>query len=346
MNNFIAGFYKRKFSGNINLRIELYRKIRAFVKQGVPITTVVRKILSKKNAKRPDAEFVFLTHLNETFKVGATFSDGLRGWATAGEVMLISSGEDTGDIPGALEMTINLMDAQNKMKKTLKSNMIYPAVLLTLLMLMIYGFASKMLPILSNFSKPETWPSDAQFLANFSTGFVDNAWFILPGLGFMGWAVFKSLPKWTGPLRYKFDKIPPYSMYRDIESGIFLISMATLMRSGVPLSRALISLQKESSPYVAKEIGEMSERLKTGYPNGEAINTPFLGSSGDDIEIYGEVADFQDAMYQVGQEGVEKKIEGIKKGSGTLKSVILILVGLFIMLAYSAFVGITSNVTG
>jgi hypothetical protein len=58
-----------------------------------------------------------------------------------------------------------------------------------------------------------------------------------------------SLPRWTGPVRKQLDKWLPLNLYRDFASSMMMISLASLMRSGISLRSSLERTYKHSSPW-------------------------------------------------------------------------------------------------
>jgi type II secretory pathway component PulF len=332
---------QRKFRNKPIERIKIYDKIRALISNSMTINDIITKLLARKKPTDFEADTCFLRHVQESFNKGSSFSEALRGWAEPGEIMLIKAGEETGRISDSMGRCIRLMDQMIVMRKTVVSNMIYPAILFIALFGIIVGFAKGMVPILLSFSESNTWPGYAETLYYITTWISDNIIIVL-GLIFGAITIVtKSLPIWCGSKRQKFDSYPPYSMYRDIQSGLLLISIATLMKSGIPFRRSLENLKAEAQPYVAEKINEIIDNIDTGMNNGEAINIDFVGEIGDDIEDYSSGASIDEAMDKLGDRSIKEKLEKITKASTLIRGIAIIFVMLFVVWSYLSFIGIT-----
>lgn len=335
---------RNKFKSKPQIRVTLYDKIQALT-GSMTLNEIVKKLLERQSKTPYSPSAVFLKHLEEGLEKGSTFSESLRGWAEASEIMVISSGEESGKLAAALGRSINLMEQLIEMKKRIISNMIYPIILFIALFGIIYGFANHMIPILIQFGEPDGWETSPRYLYYFSTWISDNI-LLLIGFGMaLTYVVKRSLPNWTGKGRNFFDKLPPYSIYKEIQSGMFLISLSTLMQSGFRFSQALNRLQDEASPYLAEKIGEVIKNIEKGMDNGKSINTKFIGEIGNDIEDYASGGSGIDtAMEKLGDRSIKDKLEKITKASGAVRGIALISVMFFIIWAYSSFINITMNI--
>lgn len=333
---------KRSFLKNQEKRKILFEKYQILLENGLTYKDITDKMISRAKSKTP--QVFFLEHLREELAEGHQFSDALEGWATTNEIMIIASGEASGEISNAFKQCANLMGKIIEMRKTIKAASIYPSILLIALFGIIYAFANFMLPILEEFSEPDNWPASAQKLGAFSSWISDNIVFVIGFIGVMFWIVGKSLPTLRGRFRNNIlDKIPPYNLYREIQSGLFLSALATLLKSDMTFSKSLEFIENESTPYVKDKIYEIIENTNEGKNEGEAINIDFVGEVGNDIEDFAIGSDIGTAMESLGDKLVQDKIEKIKTSSGALKFIAMILVFLYVLWAYGSFVSITQN---
>lgn len=334
---------KRKFSKSPEKRLKVYDKMRSLVSNTMTVNQVINKLLARKKPSdlymQPDA--AFLNNVSEGYRKGYSLADTVRGWGDAGEIMLIRSGEETGKIDLALSRTIGMMEKMIGMKKAVKAEITYPIVLFIMLFVIVIGFAKFMLPILTQFGDPEEWDIIAQALYYFSTWMSDNWIFVV--LFVMGFIqlISYSLPRFTGPIRDSLDKIPPYSIYKSIQSGILLISVGSLMQSGIPFRKALENIREEATPYLKLKIEEIIENIDRGMDNGKSINTKFIGKIGDDIEDYASGANIEAAMEKLGDNAINDTLETIKTQSSIARIISIALVAGFVLWIYGAFVLIT-----
>lgn len=334
---------RRSFQKNQPKRKILFEKYQVLLENGLTYKDITEKMIKRSKSKTP--QVYFLEHLRNELAEGRQFSDALEGWSSSSEIMIIASGEESGNVANAFKQCAHLMGQIIEMRKTIKAASVYPVALLVALFLIIFAFSNFMLPILKEFSPEEQWPSSAQDLSSFSMWISSNLFLVLGFLAASFWAIGKSLPVLRGPLRNNIlDKIPPYNLYKEIQSGLFLSALSTLLKSNMTFSKSLEFIENESTPYVKDKIYEIIENTNEGKNEGEAINIDFVGEIGDDIEDFAIGSDISTAMGKLGDQLVQDKIDKIKAASGVLKYIAMILVVLYIVWAYGSFITISQNI--
>jgi type II secretory pathway component PulF len=314
---------KYVFKTDINVRLKLYKKMGSLIRQSLSINEIVKEI-SAVQKKGNTADYHFLMHVNSEMQDGRSFSESLKGWTTDNELLLIQSGEKAGDLTNSFDMAISLTKRLKEIKSRVIKEAAYPTVLLTLLTAVLYGFAIAIMPALEGIMPVEEWPSSSQTLYNLSFFVKDNVFFIIIGVIALGSLIKHSMARMTGPIRDRLDSYPPYSIYKDIQSSVFLISVATLMTAQVSLKDSILNLKRQSNKYLKLKMDTILGRLEDGLTGGKAMNTEFMGSSGPDVEIYGKAGDFEKAMMALGEEVIEDKLEKITKVMGLLKMMALL----------------------
>lgn len=328
-------------------RIKMYRRFTSFIKQGVPLFVVMEKFRDLYGKKKGDPRSIALDEWMKATKAGKPFSSAIQGWVPPSEAMLIESGESGGNLPDAFEQAINVTESQQRMKKAIIAGLAYPLITLLMLLGMIFMFSITVVPQLSEFIPPDEWPGASKGLYTMSQIVGNFGLYLLFGVIGLFVLIMKTLPKWTGNLRAKFDKAPPWSIYRSFQGAVFLVALAALMKTGTPLRSALSKLMSQSPPYVKEHLAKMVNNLANGRGNGESLNTGFLSKEiADDVTLYGEVADFEAAMNSIGQEAIEDGVNGIKTASGIVGNIILILTGVFTGWVYYGFFTLTSSIAG
>lgn len=330
------------FKSNKAKRKMLYEKYQVLLSNQLTYKQITDKMLER--SKKKDAQYYFLEHLSQELSEGKQFSEALDGWAATNEITIIGAGEKSGEYANAFKQCADLLGKLIEMKKTIIAASIYPSFLMLALFGIIYGFANFMLPILQDFSDPATWPGFAQTLKSVTEWISTNILFVLLTFGIIGVVVAKSMEFLTGTIRDKvLDRIPPYSLYKEIQSGLFLSTLATLLQSGMTFSRSLEFIEAESPKYVQEKIGEIIESNNEGRNEGEALNIDFIGEVGDDIEDFSIGSDIGETMSKMGDVIVKEKIEKIQKSAGALKFIAMIIVFVFVLWAYGSFVTITQS---
>jgi type II secretory pathway component PulF len=333
---------KAKFKTNIKVRLKLYKKMASLIKQGLSIKDIIEEI-SKVQKKNNSPEYHFLTHVSKEMQKGKSFSGSLKGWTTDNELLLIQSGEQSGDLEKSFRMAIKLTLQLKEINSTIKSQAAYPFALLILLLGVLYFFSVEIFPALTGIAPVADWPESPRTLYNLTYFVRSNILLIFAGIFAVSFVVYKSLGRLTGPVRDALDKYPPFSLYKDIQASVFLISVATLMVAQVSLQESILSLKKQSNKYIKGKMDIILGRLQKGLSGGEALNTKFMGDSGPDVEIYGKAADFEAAMLALGDEIIEDKLEKIKKVMGGFKLFMMVIFGIIIAWMFLSFFDVTSS---
>jgi len=334
---------KSTFNSDLKKRKTMFEKFQVLLGNGMSYQKKKKRLL-KRMCDKITPETAFLNNVVAEMNEGKKFSDALRGWATPNEILIISAGEESGEDVQALGQCVSLMEKLIEMKKTIIAASIYPAVLMAALFGVIYGFANFMIPILTDFSDPKTWTGSAQNLAGFSGWIAGNILYVLIGLFGLFYGVNKSLGEFTGDIRDKIlDKIPPYSIYKEIQSGLFLVSLSTLLKSGVPFKKSLEFIKRESPAYLENKVEEILDNVDNGLNEGEAMNTDFIGEVGDDIEDFSAGSTIESTLAKLGDQVVNEKLEKIQSSAGILKALAMLAVFTYVLWAYSSFISITQN---
>lgn len=357
INDFFANATKNSFRKDIKTRISLYKVLVSSMAYKNTIKQSITKrreklvkrhdkknIIIKKFTRAGSKEMPFLDNINEKLLEGEDFATATKGWVTDNEQMIMDSGS-SGELSKSLIMAQDLLESLNIMKNTVISAMIYPVILFIVLFAMIFGFSYSIIPILVDLLPVENWEGSQLVFYNFCMFFQYNSQYIIMTLFLSFIIIVKTMSKWTGKARKYADYMIPWSIYKEFNSGIFLISFSTLIESGNTPLQALQKLRVQSPKYVKKEIDIMLANINQAMNPATAINTGFLGEVGDDIEDIAENGDFEKILKSYGEDAIEKIIASIKKKTGNLKNLLMISVVGFLIWGYSAFIMISQNVT-
>lgn len=348
---------KSQFKGNLKARLTLYKVLISAIKNKDTIKKAINKRQNKlikrhnktnpiyRKIKKPGGvEMPFLNHVDQQLLNGKNFSKSTEGWVSHNEQMLLESGANS-DITKTLEMTMNMLESIQLMKKTLMTTLSYPIVLLFVLFGMIFAFSFQIIPILVKLLPPENWEASQKVLYDFCMFFSNNFLIVVIGMILCSVTVIKTLPILTGKIRSYLDIFPPWSIYKEFNAGIFLISLSTLMQAGNTPIQSLHKLRASSPKYVREELDKMIIALNDAVSPATAINTGFLGEIGDDIEDISENGAFDDVLVSYGKEAIEQIIENIKSKTGIIRNILMVLVVVFIGWGYSTFITIAQSIS-
>jgi hypothetical protein len=157
---------------------------------------------------------------------------------------------------------------------------------------------------------------------------------------------FISLPRWTGPVRKSLDNWLPLNLYRDYASSMLMISLASLMRSGISLRSSLERTYKNSSPWGKWHIRQILINLSK--PNngsfGKAFSTGLFDQEMEDrIQDAAERSNPIEAFIHIGVGSIDRMILRIDSRAKQLNNILLLVCGLLLGSMMAAFFSTTMS---
>jgi type II secretory pathway component PulF len=332
-------FYKFQFSAYV--RRKMYQAFVDYLQQGIPVHDIVKMLAAsiiKANAKSQMFQVKILKNIEYRMSTGVDFSDALAYWVPISEVMSIRAGMRSGDPVSGMKNTIDSLDASSSMAGTIFSKLSYPAILIAALFGLIFFFSVAIIPRIADVMDPSLWPPAAKTLYNMAN-FVRDDWYIVVILMVvLGIVVNWSLPRITGQTRKYLDILPPYSFYKAFHGANMLISLASLMRSGIPFVEALKDMRGLSSDYLGEHLDKMVDNMAEGKDLGSSLDTGLL-SSDMMVSVYmmSGNSNFQAAILEIGRQAVARSIEKIASIAGMLNGLALLGVTGYVGWVYYAF---------
>lgn len=328
-----------QFTGSV--RKNMYQSFVDYLGQGIPINDVVKLLsesIRKANAKSQMFQAKILDDIALQMSTGIDFAEAISVWIPMNEAMSIRAGMKSGDPVNGMMNTIDALGSASVMKSTLFSKLTYPGVLLSALVMLIYFFSTTIIPKIADVLDPSRWPDSAQPLYTMAT-FVQNQWFtVFIGMVVMIVLVVWTLPRIVGGPRRIMDIFPPYSFYKAFHGANLLISLAALMRSGIPLVDSLYELKKMSTPYIRSHLDKMIIKMSEGSSLGEALDTGLLSAEMMvSVHMMSHNANFQSAIYAIGKQAVQKSVDKISTISGMLNGLALLGVTGYVAWVYYCF---------
>ena len=335
MNEFDRKLAKLQFGNSIRLKI--YKKLASLIKNGVQVKDaleIIKKQASRGGKRNTDPIPVAVNEWIRRLKTGDTLANSMGDWIGFEDRMLIQAGEESGDVATGLMSVINANKARKEIISNIVKGLAYPCVILlvALAILLMYGY--KVIPEFVKMSDPETWTGMAKGLF-YVSWFIQNIFPYVACIILIIWAIIiYTLPTWTGGIRAKMDVLPPWSIYKMLQGSGFILSMAALTRAKVPIKDSLSKLRKGASPWLKERIDAAYVGLKSGVNLGQALdkaghNFPEQDVI-DDISIYADLKDFDEAMRIVGEEWMAESVEKIKKSVAVLNIMAMIGMGLIV----------------
>lgn len=325
-------FARMQFGGKARLRT--YRKIARLLRNSVPLARALETMYahaSNDGRKPGNPEAIVIDAWLKQVRNGKPLGIAIQGWVPEMDRLVIEAGEPSGDLPGAIENACFLYEGQKQIKVALWSSLAYPAVLFAMVagFLILFGF--EVIPKFEAVLPRDKWEGLGAQMATMSD-FVQS--FFLPVLAAIGGLIFLmiwSLPRWTGPLRVKADRIPPWGIYKVMAGSGFLLSLAALTKAGVKTTVALRALMRDSKPWYYERISKTLGHVNNGLNIGEALHKTNLNfpdpETVNDLRTYAQLDKFDEMLMNLGRENMEESVNRIKTQGQMLKNAGIILVG-------------------
>lgn len=327
-------------------RIDLYDDLSEALRDGEPLLQFFQKRRDRAQARgRKKMARLFAVCAERHGDHGIPLSGSLAGAVPASDLMVIKSAEVAGNLADGLQFLGRISEKTLKMRKSIILAIAIPAFDLCLILGILFLFSKMMVPILIDVVPIEKWHPMGQVLFVVSSA-VTGYWpvtFALLASAVYGFAW--SLPNWTGPLRFQIDRYLPYSIYRDYHGGIFLVTLAALLRAGTSIGDALDMLRDIGTVWMRRHLAIMRSRIDQGVDPVHALNT---GVVHEDIAYrvidYGERSGFQKGVEKIGLKAVEIITEKITNSATLINVVATIMVGLILGFVILSFLLTTQSV--
>ena len=258
---------KREF---LNARGEIYEMIEAnFSESGSGRVSTIREIFdawATRESSRNNSIALVHRSIVKRLDTGYTFSKAISPFIPKEESLIIEAGEASGRLVEALKSVAQQKAASSEIGSIAAAAVAEPAMAA----LSIFGtswFCGSMLwPELLRVVDEKYWPSWALPLLHFEMN-VARYWQFSACLVLLAWLYWWSMPRWTGISRKLFDKIPPWSIYRDRQSAAFIGVLGGLLSSGMEMDNALARIERGASPWMAWHIHTIRKKYATSGAN-------------------------------------------------------------------------------
>lgn len=319
-----------------------WKKLAAQAGHGMALYDSVRTLGDQAAERRSPLVAVFgdvLTRLGGGHNLGTA----LTGYASPEEILLISSGQKAGRLGDGLLLAAELLENRRKIVGAVIGALAYPLFLFLLSLVMLAIVSLYVMPQLVELADPQRWTGFAALL--YAASSFAGSWAgAVAAVVFAGGCVVMivTLPLWTGRLRRTADRFPPWSMYRLTVGGVWLFTLATLMRSGMQQTQILHMMIESdtTTPYLRQRVRAISDQSAGGKNLGEAMYDCGMGFPDpaliDDFRVYAKLPGFHDRLYDIARDWMQEGIESIRRNARLLNVLFLLaIIGQMGLLALS-----------
>ncbi len=318
-------------SGTSNADLILFsRQLSILISSGVPLMQSL-DIISEQLKSRPGMQKVVL-FVKEKVTNGSFLWESMsfnKKTFSPLYVNMIRAGETSGALDVILKRLVKYVEDIEKLKKMIKSAMIYPSMIMTVsfgvILLMLYFVIPKFEAMFKNANK--NLPEITQFVIDSSHFVQTNILYILGGVGALVFLTTKYISTPEGKKFYDYNilKVPKLGdLILKVSIARFGRTMQTLLRSGVTLLDALEICRtaignaaiEDGIAKIKSDISQgktlTSSMQKVKYLPHMAIQMISVGeSTGHVDDMLEKVADWYEEEVQMAVANLSKAIEPI-----------------------------------
>ena len=330
-------YAKLVFRLNTEKRMATARKLASLLRNDFTLMDALNRLemIESHGGTKPDEPFaIVMREWQKNLERGMSFSDATRGWVPPDETLLVTSG-NLSDLVVALENVSRVVDGTQRIKRAMTSAIAYPLFLLILTFGIIMLVGVYLVPPLAEIAGDNIiWRGMAASLIWISE-FSIKYWPVVLGI-FIALVVIVwiSLPNWSGRLRAKFDKLPPWNVYKIQMSVGWLMSLSAMVAAGITIPDAMRMLADSSNKYLRSILDETLHYIANGDNLGVALNnagrdfpnTEIIG----DLAIYADMNGFDENLGRVANDYLEESVRKMESVSSALNSFGILLVSAII----------------
>ncbi|OHE71503.1 MAG: hypothetical protein A2007_05375 [Verrucomicrobia bacterium GWC2_42_7] len=255
------------------------QQVSSMLKAGLPIISSIDAFLEE--LKSPIFKRILTQIRNEVVK-GTSLSDALKQFPGSFPVIFISmieAGEASGSLAEVMENLALYFDKSLKLVKKVKSAMTYPAVILSIAIVLVVSILVFIVPVFTGMfaSLGATLPLPTRILIAVSNCLGHNFHWVLLGGGLLFWWLKTFLNTAQG--KHIRDvivrKIPLFGeMSIKSNSARFCRTYSVLLSSGVPILKAIeICTNITENTFLIKVCKQISEGVKSGKQLSDILST-------------------------------------------------------------------------
>lgn len=337
------------FEFNAKARARLYNKLSQLLRNGVSLDRALEQIAIIEEKRGHSATATVMRRWRSSIENGINFGATISPYVPSSESLLLETGGNSGRLQEAFMNASESVMQQRRVKSAIISAGSYPALLICVLIAALVLASYNIIPAFSEVLPLDQWQGTAATMASVSTAIREKGLYMFIGLIAFISLVSWSMPRWTGRTRMLVEKIVPFSIYRMWQGSSFLLSLASLMASGVKIDdNALRRLGQRASPYLQERISAVARQLTSGLNLGEA-----LARTGhkfpeeeliDDLRIYATLKGFEDNLTTITRDWVGEVEGKVTAAMKILNTVALVLIAVTLGALISSIFGVVQQI--
>lgn len=303
------------------------RQLATMVDSGIPLVQaldILCEQIEKPNFKK------IIAKIRDDIETGSSLSDAFSKHPAVFSplyINMVKAGESSGALDDILDRLATYLEKTNTLQRKVKSSLIYPAVVITMALLITLVMLLKVIPTFKGIFSMlgGQLPLPTRILIAISDTIRDMFLYLVAVVIVFAFTLKKYLKTARGKANVDMLslKIPILGqLFRKVAVAKFTRTLATLVKSGVPILVSLEIVGKTSGNAV---IEKAVDSVRTGIKEGESIALPLAKSgafppmvvrminvgeqTGQLEKMLGKIADFYDEQVDVAVSGLTSLIE-------------------------------------
>ncbi|MFH1395349.1 MAG: type II secretion system F family protein [Candidatus Omnitrophota bacterium] len=271
-----------------------------------------------------------LKEVKDAVNTGASFSEAMSKYSEVFSdyfINMVKAGESSGMLEDVLERVASYLEKSNTLQKKIKSAMIYPGVVTSMALAITLVMIIKVIPVFKDMFAGfgSALPAPTQILINISD--ITRKYFGFFVIGFIIAMISLKMYIATDKGKFVLDsiklKLPVFGpLFKKVSISKFTRTLATLVKSGVPILSALEIVAKTSGNLVVeRSIYKVKESVREGETIAEpleksgifppvVIRMVSVGEKSGQLEtMLTKIADFSDEQVDVVVDSMTSLIE-------------------------------------
>ena len=350
----VAGWFRdRAIRGSFDVpsRIKFYVQLGVLVANNVQIIEALETIYegASDDGLRPNRpQALLIRDVIDSLKRGQGLGNSMAKWVSREEVAIIATGEASHSLKSSFLEINRLLEHRRRITAAALKMSIYPGILFVAVAAILVIVAYLVVPKLELIVSADQWFGFAVVLRKLAYTVTTLGPGILTMLGATAVAVVWALPRYTGEMRNVLDRLPPFSIYRRFNGALFLLGLAVMIRSGIPLQRALNTLAEHANPWLRQRINGALLGTSKGLNLGEA-----LAQSGHDfpdkdtirfVRTLASKSGFAESLNSYAETQMEEEVKQVESGAKVFAGVAVVIVVLIALLIAAAAFDIQASV--
>jgi type II secretory pathway component PulF len=326
-------------------RIRVYQKLNRFLSSSVSLRQaleIMYQHASEDGRKPKNATALVLLQWIRSVKNGQSFGQAIQGWVPDSDRLVIEGGEAAGNLPQAIERAVMISEALRTIITAIFAGIAYPVMLFIAAIFFLIFFGIQVIPQFDDLLPRDQWTGIGAQMSMMSYFVQDWLVYLMIVIAAVSILIAATMTRWTGKLRTKFDKYPPWSIYRLVIGAGFMLTVSGMIKAGIAVPKILTMLQRGASPWYVEKLSKTLYQVKNGHNLGEALyRTGFNFPDKDtvsDLRSYANLNKFDETLQRLGEEWLADAIKRIKAQMSVLFMTCLVFFGgVFFWLAGGIF---------